>query len=277
MIEDISRRSLLAASTAAMVPTAAYAADKLDLKKPEDLYRALVRIRGSMGPEMFMGYCVGHYYGYSEGHMTPLYGLLAGTFSKFRPTPKGEYEGVSFELAYFTDFNSGELIDSFKNPYTNKMVTVPRFSTRPATFTLTRDARIVFKEAIPNFLNSDRFLPPVMDGDSVWVVEENRNEFTPAAPAKPFMYNELVTLKAMKADLENPALKSVPTTIGYQSEVVWRPWLEMGDTPGHLVGNGIGRKITTMDAFPPHYMDYSRKYFSEVFVDLDAYLNAGWK
>lgn len=279
MLGSVTRRLALGASALPALLTFskdAQAADRLDLSRPENLESMIVKIRGSLSAEMFMGYVLGQYYGYSEGRMTPLYGLLAGTFTRFRKAADGSREGISFELAYFTEFGTNNVLEEFRNPYTGKMVKVPKFSTKPAPFKITAKG-IQFKSENPDLKIYNRFLKPTIDADWVWITEENRNEFDATSTKPAFMYNEIVTMLAKRSDVENPTIACAPTTIAYQSEVTWRPWLEMGDTPGHLVGNATGRKINRLDAFPEAYLDISRKSYPQIFENLEGYLDSGWK
>lgn len=248
----------------------------LDLTKPDDFHTAIVKVRGSLGPDMLMGYVAGRYYGFSEGRLVPLYGLLAGTFTRHRRLPNGDVEGVSFELAYFTDWDSGELLDAWKNPLTGKTVKVPRFRSEPGRFSITRDARVIYAGLQPTERNRDRFLKPLVVGDDVWITEENASEFASQDGKNPFIYSEIVTFHAVKADIDNPRLVSAPTTVGFQSEVSWRPWQEMGSVSGHLVGNAAGRKLSRIEQFPLRYLDWGRKYHPDVFADVGKFLERGW-
>ena len=277
----LTRRTLMTATLLAAMPAGKLCAaiprhKGLDLSNSTDRHTAIVKMRGTFGTEMVMGYVAGRYYGYSEGRMTPLFGLLAGTFTQHRLLANGDVQGVTFELAYFTDWDTGELLERWKNPYTHRTVDVPRFRTEPGRFTISREGRIVTETVPAGGTHVDLFLEPVVVGNDVWITEANQTQVPTADPARPFFYNELVTMHALQSDLDNASLKSVPTAMNFQSEVSWRPWQQMGDTPGHLVGNAAGRKLTRIDDFPERYIPWSRKYHPDVFVDLPAFLNKGW-
>ena len=97
----------------------------------------------------------------------------------------------------------------------------------------------------------DRVLSPVVSGPDVWMSEETTSALTlPGAP-KPIRYSELVTLHALRADLEAPGARRVPCQTAFTSVVSWRPWLKMGDRPGHLIGDGVGRYGAAMTSCPP--------------------------
>jgi hypothetical protein len=268
----LPRREVLKLSAAAAVPAKAATVDPLS---PSRRYATLVKLRGALDERVFAGYVEGRYYGYVEGRLVPFYGLLAGTLTQHRRQPDGTFRGVSFELAYFTDWETGELLDGWKNPLTGKTVPVPRFRTAPGAFRITADWRIAFEDAMPGGTNSDRFLKPIAEGDDLWITEENRSEFLATKTEPAFFYNELVTYHGRVADLASPA-PWCDTTVAFQSEVSWRPWLEMGNATGHLVGNAAGRKLKHLDAMPARWLAWGRKHHADVFADPVAFLARGW-
>lgn len=267
------RRRFIQMSAAAALPAEAALDHPLS---PVRRYATLVKIRGALDDRIFAGYVEGRYYGYVDGRLVPFYGLLAGTLTQHRRQADGTFRGVSFELAYFTDWDSGELLDRWKNPLTGKAVEVPRFRTPPGGFQLTADERVVFAGMGPGGSNTDRFLRPVLEGDDLWITEENRSEFLATKSNPAFFYSELVTYHTAVTDVgrDSPWCE---TRVAFQSEVSWRPWLEMGKTPGHLVGNAAGRKLQHIEEMPARWLAWGRKYHADVFADPAAFLASGWK
>jgi hypothetical protein len=60
-------------------------------------------------------------------------------------------------------------------------------------------------------------------------------------------------MQARLSDLQAPDAKRVPCLTGYTSVVSWRPWLKMGDRPGHLMGQGAGRYGVSLESLPANW------------------------
>ena len=275
----ITRRNALGglaiAGTIGAVNTDAVAATRsLDLSNPVDYMNALVQMRASLGPRLRMGFIKGVYYGVAEDRITPLYGVLAGTFSKFKARADGTYDIYSFEVAYFTDWNSGELLDTYLNPYTGKTVKVPVTRMGPSHQVLTAQGTRVQGPAadLPGFEFKNRFLPARVVGDDVAIVEENIAGTAKGAKGPPFHYNEVTTLQASLKEL-SAGKPHVSTRVHFSVVVSWRPWLEMGDMPGHLFGDGTGRHIDRIEDFPPYYVELTRKLHPDAIGEPEAILD----
>ena len=59
-------------------------------------------------------------------------GLLAATLLRFKRVNAEEYAVRSLEVAYFTDYDTGEFIETWKNPVTGVTFDVPRTRMGPS-------------------------------------------------------------------------------------------------------------------------------------------------
>jgi hypothetical protein len=238
----------------------------LDMNNRADYFNAVMQMRGSRDNRLCMGFIKGNYYGVVDNKLTPLYRVLAGTFSRFQARSDGNYDGATFEVAYFTDWNTGELLDTFANPLNGKTVKVPITRMGPSRILLTPDGMKVVASSRPGMEMRHRFLPARVVGDDVWIVEEN---FVSATPEKgpPFNYNEVTTYHASLKALSAPKEMRAPTDVHFTVVVSWRPWLEMGDSKGHLLGDGTGRHIDRIEDFPPEYVALTKKHHPDAIND----------
>ncbi|MEE8308487.1 MAG: DUF1838 family protein, partial [Gammaproteobacteria bacterium] len=146
----------------------------LDLKQSSDFLTAIIKMRGSTAPKLSMGFVIGSYYGIVDDQATPLFGVLAGTFSLYEQIDAATYRARALEVAYFTDIDTGELLETWDNPYTGETVSVPQTRMGPST-TLVRANGLEVKRASGEAVNmqlNHRFRPAVTVGDQVWVTEE---------------------------------------------------------------------------------------------------------
>jgi hypothetical protein len=256
----------------AVSPAAAQAAGKaLDLGTKADFLTAVQKMRGALDERICMGYVKGVYYGVVDTRLTPLYGVLGGTFSRYKKLPDGNYEGRTFEVAYFTDWNTGQLLEKFKNPYTGEVVDVPQTRMGPSTITVTAEGLKIGEGR--GLVVKHRFLPARVVNDDVWIVDESMVSTPPDFQGPKFFYNEVTTLQARLKDLNDPNLKQTPTHVHFNGVVSWRPWLKMGDRPGHLLGNAAGRRLNKMSEYPAEYQAWTKTHHPDVWADPDAILD----
>ncbi len=281
MVQGVTRRSLLggigAAGLAASGVTQAQAAGHeniLDFSKREDRMTALIKMRCSMDDRIVMGGVKGLYYGVVNNKITPLYGVLAGTVARYKQIDEWRYEGASFEVAYFTEWETGEVMETFDNPYTGETVEVPHTRLGPSKLIIGLDGREIPSDS-PRLAGMDinhRFIPPRVEHDTVVLVEEIRVGTPEDFSGPQFHYNEVTTYRAQMADLANPDVMIANDSTHFNGIVSWRPWLKMGDHRGHLFGTATGGRYATVDDYPPYYVEMTNKHHPDVFGDTAALL-----
>ena len=247
----------------------------LDLSNDRDFLQAITKMRGSTTDELVMGFVIGRYYGIVDDRATPLFGVLAGTFSQYRQIDEDAYRGRALEVAYFTDINSGELIETFEVPYTGETVEVPQTRMGPSTFKITARGLEVEQAAgeARGMELHHRFRPAVAVNDQVWITEEIQASVAPPG-RKAFVYNEMSSYQANRRDLEDPDQSSVRCSVQFHSIISWRPWLKMGDHPGHLTGRGGGRHVKAFSELPVRYQQLTKIHHPDVAADPLALLQA---
>ncbi|MEE8305783.1 MAG: hypothetical protein V3R81_00885 [Gammaproteobacteria bacterium] len=125
----LSRRHIMAAGlTTALVGRSrlAAAAPQFDPNDPASVLRTVFRMRGREDGRITMGWLKARRFGVVDAEITPLFGMITGTFGRYRVLADGSIVNNSFELAFYTDLESGEVLETFTLPYTGKTVSVPR-------------------------------------------------------------------------------------------------------------------------------------------------------
>jgi hypothetical protein len=253
-----TRRALL---TMGLAVGAALAADgaqasssALDLTTPKARLRAYMLMRGALEDRLVIGFISGRYYGVVDNEIKPLYGVVGATFARYRARADGGYDGATYEVPFFTDLETGAALEKYRNPYTGETVDVVNSDFPPSAFTVTDALEIVSARRFPGLVVRDKVIAIQTSGADVWMTEETTSALTiPSGAPKPIRYSEATSLHALKADLLKPGVKSVPCQTAYTSVVSWRPWLKMGDHPGHLMGNGVGRYGMAMEELPENW------------------------
>lgn len=296
MKSSLSRRNAIATGSslallgsAGVLTRSAHAAE-LDAADPASVLRTVSRMRGSLDDgRIAMGWLKGQRFGVVDGEITPLMGMVTGTFARYSTLPDGLIQTHSFELAFYTDFNTGEVLEELTIPYTGKTVKVPRLLLGPAKGV----TRPVFHEVVEmggdeETLDEDsesamrpsgstrfeRWMGPVTNKDGhVWITQTSSAGLTPADPSAPkVVYSESVTSMGSDKDVMSD-MPSIPATLSYTGITTWRPWMQMGDHPGHTTSSGIGGKAFDIDDLPDDYRAMSEKYYPEAFGDPAAILD----
>jgi hypothetical protein len=244
-----------------------FAGSGLDLSDREDFLTGAVKLRGSVDDRLCIGWVIGTRYAVVDHEAIPMMGLLAGTFSRYRKIRPDAYRAQSIEVAYFTDLETGPLLEEWKNPVTGKTVKVPQVRMGPSSFIITADG-LTIERAAGEAVGMDlrhQFKRPVVRGNDVWLTEEiHVNGTPPGADAEPFAYNEMTTYHGLASDLDDPALATVPTTVSFHGLVTWRPWMGFGDMPGHTTAHGAGARAEKIDDLPDQYVELTSRYHPDV-------------
>ncbi|RMF96617.1 MAG: DUF1838 domain-containing protein [Gammaproteobacteria bacterium] len=276
MIEvHVSRRGLLAAASglALLSPgITALARDggRVDLADRRQLLEAIARMRGAADDRLVIGWIIGARYAVIETRATPMFGILAGTFARYRRLDAETFEARTLELAFFTDPETGAYLERWRNPVTGVTVDVPRTRMGPSRILLTADGlKVADPEGEAAGLEiRHRFRPPVVHQDDVWITEEIRVFGEPReAGGRPFAYNENSSYQASLADLADPTQVAVPVQVSFQSLVSWRPWMGFAETPGHSLACGNGRRALTVADLPAPYLALLERFYPEVLGD----------
>ena len=146
-----TRRGVLAGAAFAGVAAATtpvFAAQPLDPADPVRRLRDYMLMRGALDENLIISCISCQFFGVVEAAMTPFYDLVAATFSRFRPAPNGGYEGVSFEIEYFIDRETGEVLNKWRNPYSGEVVTAKHNDSKPIKYVIGADTRMGLPPAL---------------------------------------------------------------------------------------------------------------------------------
>jgi hypothetical protein len=243
-------------STAAPRPVTMTDAQRVD---------AFMKMRSATDGRLTIGWLDGMNYAFIEGETFPMYRLLAATWYLFEQTSETQYDGLNVEVAFFLDPQTGERLKKLTMPKSGKVVDVPLYRAGPSPISVVphRETRQNF--GMPsegpdgkNFFNSGTAVSrqwlsqPQRAGELFLIREDSDTVVTPADPNTPgFFYREWTLSQAKWADAVNPSLKCVRAELGYSAATAWRPWMQMGKSPGCTLQNGRGGKALSPEELPP--------------------------
>jgi hypothetical protein len=241
----------------------------------KDIQR-FIKMRGALDDRLVIGFLSGRYNGVVDGDVTPLFGVFAATFSRYRPKADG-YEVVAFEQAYFTDLDTGRWLDRWTNPYTGEAVKVPVTSSPPTKLFIGPDLRFHGAPLPPSVKLDMGASAAEVIGDEIFFVEHVYASQAAHGQTPHFSYNENTTLRAKLADVDRTGAGTIPCQTSFDAVVGWRPWLNMGDRPGFMSAYGHGGYGARLDTLPKPWLDATAALRPELLAHPEAILDPVWR
>lgn len=292
----ITRRESLslaaAAAATATMPVSAAAAKtggaarplvtKIDFKDPKWNRDTYARMDGDVrvgGPGK-LGWLKGTAYGVRENEpVRALMGIEGFSFIRCVAQPNGDWLRLCREVVFYRDLETGKILDTFHNPYTNEDVKVVPIANDPFNYTIgeyypdppsygglqtakppRRPYLLDWSEGPNDTLilrtGIDMMYPAALQPDK-WP-RESSGQFSRVS--EHFIY----TVK--RKDVENPALTAIPHIGAWSRITPWMPWMLMGQAPGHVSYFTNFTELHSIDQLPKDIVERTRamgdKWFS---------------
>ncbi len=224
------------------------AAQMLDPAKPEDALQIGKRLQCGISEDKPAVYhWSGNIYGRSPGQPDKL--LFKGEGMNIRrcvevtdPKLGKGWRMVSREVMLMLDPATGQVLKDWTNPYTGQKVEVMHIHNDPVN-------------GRPNFAMSADGKPYRMaslreSGPWVFMPFEAPLFYTNPLQGQYQKYvggtyhaMEIFDFAALKSELYNPKTPTAYPMVSWVRVSQWAPWMEMGDRPGQMVFNAMGRKL----------------------------------
>jgi len=277
--------SMLAATS--VFPGRLHAGPGLDLERDADLLQAYRKMRFSLRPELNMGWLRAKRFAVSQGRIEPVCGVIAATFSRVNRVTDDLFEVIVLEITHYTDFDSGALLQKLTMPFTNQVIEVPAYRFGPAksrfavslneteSFTPAANTNEAeFAAAGQVAMTKSLELSRIHAGDAFLRHEEYGRVYPANTDLPSMFYKESTTWSAPLDALTDDTQRRVDATVSYAAMTSWRPWMRMGDTPGHTSSNGFGRRARSLNDLPDDFLAFTRKTAPDVLLDPLAALNS---
>ena len=311
---QISRRSLLlvAASTAAGIglgvrPLTGFAANAPGaglpgIDDPDECLRLYLKLTSDLSGKPVIGWQEGILYGVMPGQITrPILGLAGfGTGSVHRQ-PDGSYQSLWKEVLYYTDLNTGEILETWRNPYNNVQCDVMHVHNGSVNMTLrshVADMAAVKARSGAEFGYSSVqteldpahpfFLPTTVIGDTVTMFSDARghvkNKLDPKiwpreSTGETYEVGEFYMNSCSLKQLLDKRRSTVPSHGNWNRLSPWLPWMMMGGQQGQLFYRSITHKLTSTKELPARIRSYTEKRYPEFLVpptDFSIPMETSW-
>jgi hypothetical protein len=240
----------------------------LDLSRPDDAVKAMRKIQSSLKdgePSIF--FARGNVFSRVPGERDRL--LFAWQMMNIRQsetvTEPGKgygYRMVSREVLLYADPQTGEIVRSWKNPWTGKQVEVVHIANDPV------NSRPTFAQGERGPYKLDIFFRDGWGAMGIDVPLFYKNPMSAEAEYEDFIGGsyqaiEMFTFFVREDDLLGPG-DSASANVGWSRVAQWLPWMEMGDRVGNLIYSGHGGKVAGWASLPDslraeieaHYPEY---------------------
>ncbi len=267
----------LAAGAAAMSRAEAAATPSflttIDFKNPKWNRDTFARIDGNLDPSKEkIGWLKGTVYGVRDNEpVRPLFLNEGFSFTRLLPLPDGGYRRVLREIVFYRDIKSGEILKTWRNPYTNEDVKVVPIANDPFNYTISE-----YLPDPPSYGGLNAVKPPkrpfLLDwtygpNDTV-ILKSDIHLFYPSGlqpdkwpreSAGAFSrVSELFLYVLNKKDIENPRLTNLPITGSWSRITPWLPWMLMGQAPGNINYFNTFATLNSIDDLPADLVEAAR-------------------
>ncbi len=246
--------ALLAAGQTGPVALAAKAGAKIDLGTPEGANRAARRVQcsdkdGEPTVYWFHGEGFARVPGEPDRKLFNVEGMNVRTCVTVDDPQRGKgWRLVSRELLLYADPATGELLKTWKNPWTGKTVEVLQTANDPVNqrpvFAVGADGKpaswrgTIVGDTWWNTLTVPLFYRNPLGGDY--------QKYVGGA----YHATEMFNFFGKVSELTDPRIANPPVQVGWVRLASWLPWMEMGDRVGLIYIHAAGRKLERFDQLP---------------------------
>ena len=232
----------------------------LNLEDPMDNMKALLKLQADLSGEQVIGGFGGYAWGWVPGEGNK---LLFGTYgigaSRIEWSEEDQqYRFYHREVLYYLDPKTGEVLDTWLNPFTDRKVEVLHILNDPVN-------RI--------YSLNGPFAPPypyqVVGDDLVFQIDVfraedknpmKRDEFPLHAQQDLYQSAELWGIYGRMSEINNPDVTTATSHTAWARVGMWLPFMEMGNRPGMMVYHSQSFKMMDgVAGLDPKIREYTEK------------------
>lgn len=222
---------------------------EVDFKNPKWNRDTYARLDADLNPDKEkVGWLKGKVFGVRPNEkVRPLFVMEGFSVVRTKRLEDGSWRRMLRECVFYRDFDSGELLTSWDNPYTGETVKVVPIANDPFNYTISE-----FVPEPPSYggLNKEKpapkpFLLDWTDGpNNTIVLNTGINLYYPSAlqpdkwPRESAGVMNRVSEQFIyvfdRADAENPNMTHIPSIGSWSRVTPWLPWMLMGQAEGHI-------------------------------------------
>ncbi|MBT5766051.1 MAG: hypothetical protein HOI58_04255 [Kordiimonadaceae bacterium] len=247
----------------------------LDPAKAEDLHYIHRKLAFSIDERLTYWYIRAVRYGFKEGVFTPFWNMHVGIIYKLENLDKHKYMAKAALKIFYSDLETGELIETFDNPYTG----ATRDVLQPKLAKVSRKFNLHGVEQPAFDINSEKKTGPVtrngnigpawIIGDDIWVNGDviYRAEM-PNDLGQLIQVNDWSTYQGSMKQVSDPNLMTADATHTFNDINTFNhPWIGMEGVNAWSISGGFGRKSHSVDGMPDTWRKLTEKTHPELLDD----------
>lgn len=267
--------------------------DFLDLTTPDGNREAMARFMGNTDLKSTKyGWFEGVVYGVRPNERNrELFGFSGFSCAKLLPndpdSDKG-YKKILREVAFYTDLETGDVIEQWTNPYLNETVKVIPIANDPFNFKISS-----YAPTPPKYGGLNTEQPPKIPLQLDWSrrgdvlnLNERIHLFYPAAlrpqkwpresGSKMNRVSETFMYQIDWDEMQNPNVGTVKTQGSWSRITPWLPWMLMGPSEGHCVYNTFMGSGPSLDIVNPKILEYAEQHFPKYLEAPNTWEEPSW-
>jgi hypothetical protein len=236
----------------------------LDLTRPEDCLRAIVKLRGDLSGRQVLQWYTGTLNVALHGRMPHTVARYQGVIrTTWAPQPDGSYRYRTFDLGFFGDPDTGRPVDRLRNPYTDMQVEPIDVRDGPVVSLYTVNG--VFRDGAPRDPKATLSIPWKIAGDEISyeanLAFERPNPLPPRdyprVSGSEVLYQRTQFIyKGRLSEVEREPDTRAPMTTIQLVQMSPQPWLEMGAVPALQTIHTVSHKIDSIEQASPEMREY---------------------
>ena len=257
----------------------------LDLTTGSGNKIAYARLQGDTNGKQKYGWYKGYVMGVRpDNKIDDLFGFEGFGVSRLEQREDGSIAKILREVGLYTDLRSGEVLETWKNPYLDEEVRVVPVANDPFNIVI-RD----FFPDPPAYGGLNKEKPPKIPFILPWIQRGDRldmeihihlhypsalqpDKWVRESPGPMVRVSEMFAHHMKAADMQNPEMTKVPHHGVWNRVTPWLPWMLMGQTPGHcqyacFMGSGEDLE----EVHSRQVLDYVEKHYAKYFQAPDKW------
>lgn len=258
----------------------------LRFNDPEWNRDTYAKVQGNLNfGEKKLGWYRGKVMGVRPGERVKnLFGFEGFSYSRLVDNGDGSYQKLLREVGYYTDLETGEVLEEYLNPYTNEMVKVVHIANDPFNFVISPYARTLpaygglmdaktpktplqypWREAGKDQVTMTRdihlYYPSALQPDK-WP-RESSGPMNQVSETFSYVFD--------KADLANPNLTTIDYSGVWSRVTPWLPWMLMGQAEGHAAYHCEMGAFKDHNPVSPNILAYAAEHHPKYFDAPDVW------
>lgn len=275
MNNNKTRRSLLKAGAGlALAPsligvgnTQSRLSNKIDLSTPEARFKAHMKMIGTLESETVYNWFDGELWGMMPNKEPAIicgfHGLARSNWTAHDDGSMGQH---SFDVGFFSDFDTGEPAESIINPFTGEII-------KPFHYQYGGFEQL-HKPSNETYQENDKKWSVL--GDEVSLREYgartidhpvSMEEWPRESPGEKYFGASETNYYSPISQITDPNVKNATQKFFWTAVLSWEPWLLMDGAPGFVMWRGTGRKLNKYQEAPEVIKNYIKKVQPNYFDD----------